>query len=326
MISYNFIRIMPAYMRIAFAAACLFAGSCTKEVKVEKAPEPGYFERTKFLLQGNAGFSTFCYYLRRTGLLDSLGAEGPFTVLAPDDNAFKNLLYPPDTVGTLTQRMRYHILKGKVSLRALPLGMNQELPAADGKKVWVSKWTKGVDTLITVNGCPVSQTDVTTSNGYLNILSDVMELETHTAIEDMLKNDENLTIFSTALNRTGLFDFIRTNKNVTILAPDNNAFRSNGIITSMEQVLTMDLDSLTQLMKHHLMSGRKFMYDIVTDINNGITQFTMLDGTTIRAATLGNSVAWIPKTYWIYPIYNSRVSYPADDAILHRVQGVILLW
>ena len=153
-----------------------------------------------------------------------------------------------------------------------------------------------------------------------------MELETHVAIEDMLKNDQGLTIFSTALNRTGLFDYIKTNKNITILAPDNNAFRISGLIPSMERVLTMDMDSLTQLMKHHLMPGRKFINDIKTDIGNGITQFTMLDGTTIKAAISGKSVAWLPKTGRINPITNDRISYPADEAVLHRVKGVILLW
>ncbi len=304
----------------------MLPGACRKEVKIEKMPEPGYFERAKFILQANAGFSKFCYYLQRTGFLDSLAGEGPFTVLAPDDNALKGAQYPIDTVYTLAQRIRYHILKGKVSLRKLPLGMNQELPAADGKKVWVSRWMKGTDTITAVNGCQVSIADVPTNNGYLNVLSDVMELETHVAIEDMMKNDQSLTFLSTALNRTGLFNYIKTNKNVTILAPDNNAFRVSGIFPSMERVLTMNIDSLTQLMKHHLIPQRKFIFDVRTDIGNGITEFMMLDGTKIRAAASGNAIAWIPKTSWIYPIYNSRVSYPADDAILHRVAGVILLW
>lgn len=311
---------------IPAAITCLLMNACIKEVKVEKAPEPGYFERTKFILQGNTGFSKFNYYLERTGLLDTLAAAGPFTVFAPDDNAFKTSPYPIDTLLTLSQRMQYHILKGSISLRKLPLGMNQELPTVDGKKIWISRWKKGADTITTVNGCPVSLPDVATNNGYLNVLSDVMELQTHNDIEDMIKNDQSLTFLSTALNRTGLFEYIKNNKNITILAPDNNSFRTAKIFTNMEQVLAMNIDSLTQLMKHHLMPERKFIYDVRTDIGNGITQFTMLDGTTIKAAVSGNSIAWIPKTAWIYPINYNRISYPANNAILHRVQGVILLW
>lgn len=328
---YNLARFL---ILLALIAGGLFINACTRKTLVEKAPDPGYFERAKFILQLNAGFTKFNDYLQRCGLLDSLAGEGPFTVFAPGDDAFKNILYPLDTITTLKERMRYHILKGAVSLKRLPLGMNQELPAADGKKLWVSRWLNGTDTLSSVNGCPVSTADIKTSNGYVNVLADVIDLQTHSHIEDMIKNDQSLTFFSTALSRTGLFDYIKANKNITILAPDNAAFRSGGI-ASMERVLAMDIDSLTRLMKHHLMPGRKFINDVKTDIGNGNNTCTMLDGTTITASVVRvtrqrESVAWQSNGAFINPRplvqAGTRISYPADDAILHRVSTVVRLW
>ncbi|MBN9381317.1 MAG: fasciclin domain-containing protein [Chitinophagaceae bacterium] len=309
-----------------FFAGCLLIGACRKEVRVEKKLPDGYFGRTKFILQANAGFSKFCKYLQDASLYDSLAGDGPFTVLAPEDNAFTRMPYPLDP-GTLVQRLKYHVLNGSYSLKKLPLGMNQELPAADERKVWVSKWKEGEDTLITVNGCKVKQADMTTTNGYINILENMMELEDYPDIENMMKNDQSLTFLSTALNRTGLFKYIKENPGTTILAPDNNTFRGYSNINSMERVLSMDLDSLTRLIKHHLIPGKQFMPDLVRVTGRGnYHDFTMLDGTNAKAYSDGRSIYWVTDNGWIYPVSGQRVSYPAENAILHRIGGVLFPW
>ncbi|MEC5145350.1 fasciclin domain-containing protein [Chitinophaga sp. 212800010-3] len=306
-------------------AGCLLAGACKKEVKITKEPVAGYFSRTKYILLANAGFSKFCQYLSDTGLMDSLSTAGPFTVMAPDDNAFSKSPYPIQDA-TLKERIGYHILQGSFSLRQLPLGLNQVLPAAGNRKMWVSKWMEGTDTAIAVNGCRVAQADMPTANGYVNILKDVMELEDHSAIEDVMKNDERFTFMSTALNRTGLFDYIRQNKDVTILAPDNRAFKIYSSINSMERVLSMDIDSLTKLVKHHLLPGKKFATDILVAIGTDRPhKFMMLDGTYVMGYTSGSSFALQSGRNWVTLASRQRYCYPSDDAVLYYITSILEL-
>ncbi|MBD1805699.1 fasciclin domain-containing protein [Microcoleus sp. FACHB-SPT15] len=91
-------------------------------------------------------FETLVTAVKAAGLVETLKSPGPFTVFAPNDDAFAKL--PPGTIQTLVQNipqltriLKYHVVSGK-------------LTKADLEKV---------DSVISVEGSPIR---IDTSDGF----------------------------------------------------------------------------------------------------------------------------------------------------------------
>ncbi len=106
------------------------------------------------------------------GLIDTLKSPGPFTVLAPTDEAFAKL--PADTMASLMQDipklkkiLTYHVLFGDV--RAEDLAETDEAPTVEGSVVAVDS-ANGVK----VNDANVVKTDILADNGVIHIIDAVL--------------------------------------------------------------------------------------------------------------------------------------------------------
>ncbi|BAZ17687.1 beta-Ig-H3/fasciclin [Calothrix sp. NIES-4071] len=69
---------------------------------------------------GAGSFSTLVTAVQAAGLVETLKSPGPFTVFAPNDDAFAKL--PPGTITTLVQNipqltriLTYHVVPGKLT-------------------------------------------------------------------------------------------------------------------------------------------------------------------------------------------------------------------
>lgn len=82
------------------------------------------------------GFSTLVAAVQAAGLVEALQSPGPFTVFAPNDDAFAKL--PPGTVQTLVQNppqlgriLKFHVVSGKYTKDELiELGTVESLEGA----------------------------------------------------------------------------------------------------------------------------------------------------------------------------------------------------
>jgi uncharacterized surface protein with fasciclin (FAS1) repeats len=70
---------------------------------------------------GAGSFSTLVTAVQAAGLVETLKGPGPFTVFAPNDEAFAKL--PPGTITTLVQNipqltriLTYHVVPGKLTM------------------------------------------------------------------------------------------------------------------------------------------------------------------------------------------------------------------
>lgn len=121
------------------------------------------------------------------GLVDTLKGPGPFTVFAPDDDAFKKL--PPGTVDTLLKPenkaklagvLTYHVVSGK--LDAAELGKMIEAGSgkatlktvAGGSLTAAKEGDSIVLTDATGGKSKVSQADVYQSNGVAHVIDTVL--------------------------------------------------------------------------------------------------------------------------------------------------------
>ncbi len=122
----------------------------------------------------NAGnFTTLATALTEAGLVDALKGDGPFTVFAPTDEAFKNL---PDGAleGLLKDKeglknvLLYHVVSGKVSSKeVVDLNQATTLNGSDLK-------IKTEDGKVMINDANVTGADVMASNGIIHVIDKVL--------------------------------------------------------------------------------------------------------------------------------------------------------
>jgi uncharacterized surface protein with fasciclin (FAS1) repeats len=117
-------------------------------------------------------FNTLVAAVKAAGLAETLSGPGPFTVLAPTDEAFAKL--PAGTVEgllkdvpKLTSVLTYHVLAGKFM-------------AADVIKLDSAKTVNGQSVTIAaingvkVDGANVVKTDIETDNGVIHVIDSVI--------------------------------------------------------------------------------------------------------------------------------------------------------
>src|SRR5262245_24773749 len=97
----------------------------------------------------SADHTTLVAAVKAAGLVETLKGNGPFTVVAPSDDAFENLpagtvekLLEPASKSTLTQVLTYHVVAGRLDARALRKlvqagGGTATLQTVSGGKLWV---------------------------------------------------------------------------------------------------------------------------------------------------------------------------------------------
>jgi uncharacterized surface protein with fasciclin (FAS1) repeats len=116
-------------------------------------------------------FKTLVTAVERAGLADILKSEGPYTVLAPTDDAFDQL--SEGTLDSLLQDshklkqvLLYHVISGDV--RSDDLAQIDEAPTMEGSVVAVEQ--NGAR----VNEAKILQTDILTDNGVIHAIDAVL--------------------------------------------------------------------------------------------------------------------------------------------------------
>ena len=122
----------------------------------------------------NAGsFTTLATALTETGLVDALKGEGPFTVFAPNDEAFKKL--PKGTLENLLKDkealkniLLYHVVSGNVVAKdVVKLSKATTLSGQDVKIKVKGKTVK-------INNSKVISADVKAKNGVIHVIDTVL--------------------------------------------------------------------------------------------------------------------------------------------------------
>lgn len=117
-------------------------------------------------------FSTLVTAVKVAGLVETLQGAGPFTVFAPNDDAFAKL--PPGTIQTLVQNppqlariLKYHVVAGK--LRQTDLAGMKLLTSVEGSAIPINT-TDGFE----VKNATVLVPDIETDNGVIHVIDTVI--------------------------------------------------------------------------------------------------------------------------------------------------------
>ncbi|NBV46085.1 MAG: fasciclin domain-containing protein [Planctomycetia bacterium] len=123
-------------------------------------------------------FKTLAAAVGAAGLVDTLKGDGPFTVFAPTDEAFKKLpagtvetLLKPENKEKLKEILLLHVVPG--SVMAADVVKLKEAKTAGGKTVMIG--TEGGVTVGTATGkAKVVKTDIKAKNGVIHVIDTVI--------------------------------------------------------------------------------------------------------------------------------------------------------
>lgn len=173
--------------KMLFAAASLLAlcsvnvvsaQECTKSAATQQVALVQQEAQAKDIVDtavGAGSFSTLVAAVKAAGLVDVLKGDGPFTVFAPTDEAFKKLpagtvesLLKPENKDKLVAILTYHVVSGNVK-------------AADVVKLKSAKTVQGQEVTIKVEGsnvmvnnAKVVKTDIGCKNGTIHVIDTVI--------------------------------------------------------------------------------------------------------------------------------------------------------
>ncbi|WP_224484596.1 fasciclin domain-containing protein [Robertkochia aurantiaca] len=189
----------------------------------------------------NANFSTLVTALGRFGdtYTNALSGDGPFTVFAPTNAAFDELLATlgmtleeiPDAL--LETVLTYHVIAGQ-NLSANNFVDGQTETTLQGSDLSVNVGTDGNVEVVDATGIPgdVVAADVQAVNGVIHAVNRVLlpqevvdAVTAEATIGQLVNLNGDYSTLGLALERTGLDELVNDpNASLTVFAPDNDAF------------------------------------------------------------------------------------------------------
>jgi uncharacterized surface protein with fasciclin (FAS1) repeats len=121
----------------------------------------------------NSDFSILVEAVTKAGLAGALSAEGPFTVFAPTNDAFKALFKQLGVSGIkdltaeqLTPILTYHVVAGKVMSTDLS---NTSVATLNGQKIKID-----ISNGVKINDSKVTKADISGTNGVVHVIDRVL--------------------------------------------------------------------------------------------------------------------------------------------------------
>ena len=226
----------------------------------------------------DGNFTTLVAALQEAELVDTLSGEGPFTVFAPTDDAFADLLAQLDITASdllahpqLTDVLLYHVVSGKVMSTDLSEGMEAE--TLKGDNITVS-----LEGGVFINDSEVVTADIEGSNGVVHVIDEVLvpedfvlETEPEETVVDIAVNNGSFTTLVAALQEAELVEALSGEGPFTVFAPTDDAFAD---LLAQLDITAADLlnhPQLTDVLLYHVVSGKVMS----TDLSEGMEAPTL---------------------------------------------------
>jgi uncharacterized surface protein with fasciclin (FAS1) repeats len=250
-------KLKKAFPALTFAlllsvASTGVAGDCT----ASKAAAPKDLVDTAVAA---GSFKTLVAAVQAADLVETLKGEGPFTVLAPSDEAFAKL--PKGTVEALLKDkealkavLTYHVLPGKVP--SYKVASMRWAPTAQGQSLLV----RAKDETVRFDGAKVVSADIPASNGVIHVIDTVLMPR-----KDIVQTAVDAGSFKTlvaAVTAAQLDETLKGKGPFTVFAPADPAFAK--LPAGAIDALLKDDAKLKAVLTYHVVSGRILAGDIAT--------------------------------------------------------------
>ncbi|MFT5146858.1 MAG: putative surface protein with fasciclin (FAS1) repeats [Polaribacter sp.] len=259
-----------------------------------------------------------------------LDGEGPFTVFAPNNEAFATFLsdnnfsaladIPTDV---LTQVLLNHVVSGNAVSSSLETGysvnsLSTATPNGNNMSLFINT-TNGV----VINGVStVTTADVSVDNGTIHAVNAVIGLPT---VVTFAAADPNFSILVTALTRSDLtFDFVGTLSTAngtapapfTIFAPTNAAFVDLLAELNVASLDDIDEPTLKGTLEMHAVAGANVL---AAGLSDGMTIGTLGGNIT---ANITNGATLTDANNRVSTIIATDVQ--ASNGVIHAIDKVLL--
>ncbi|MDC6367067.1 MULTISPECIES: fasciclin domain-containing protein [Flavobacteriaceae] len=280
---------MKALKRLSFLLFLTIIASCSNDDNENPNPTPEEQNNVVEAAQATSDLSSLVAALQKADesadndLISALSGDGPFTVFAPTNAAFSDLLAQLDGFDSLddfnTQELQnllatiltYHVISGAAAL-STDLTDGQTLTTLQGSTLTVS--TDGGVFIgdATDVDAQVTTANVETSNGVVHIINKVLlpqaildELADIilVPITDLAIANENLQSLVAALTAANgdLPTVLRGDGPFTVLAPTDEAFTA---FLDGAALGDIPVDVLTNVLLNHVISGEIMSTDLTT--------------------------------------------------------------
>ena len=229
--------------------------------------------------------------LDKAGLVATLQGAGPYTVFAPDNDAFEAAGYTSAVISALpagdaglTQILLNHVVSGAVQSTGLT---NNTYIKTLGKGSasstnTLSMYVKIAGATVTLNGgAEVVEANIIASNGVIHIVDEVIALPT---IVTHAMANPNFSSLVGALTGAGQPDFVSILSGVgkfTVFAPTNTAFTNLNTELAPGGIAGVSAANLTKVLQYHVVSPANVLAgdltnnQIVTPILSPAQTFTI---------------------------------------------------
>ncbi len=276
-------------------------------------PRPSIAE----LAAGDERFSTLLAAVKAAGLADTLTSQGPFTVLAPTNDAFAAL--PEGTVAHLLKEenrdqlrsiLLYHVTPGFAG--SADVRRMDALPTLQGGYAAVYAPSKHPSKL-RIDGAKVQAADLEAGNGTIHAIDRV--LMPKPSIAQTASGIESFSTLLTAVQAAGLAEVLDTKGPFTVFAPTNEAFAALPAGTVETLLEPANRDKLQQILKLHVVSGMVLSKEI-TD-QPGMIKADSVAGLPLMIRVAGGEVRVNGATV-------TQADVLAGNGVIHVIDQVIL--
>src|SRR5690606_2301804 len=312
----NLLNFSKRFLAVSMVGLSSFLVSCSDdEIIVEENSS------IVDVVVGSANFSTLESAVIKANLSSVLNGNGPFTVFAPDNEAFNASGVTSSVIQDLSsdqlkEILLYHTLSSKVNSASIQTGSNIAVETANGDDVYITKNSNGVF----VNGWKVKQADIMASNGVIHSLERVLMPAAGNLVE-VAQANANLSYLVAAVLRasqgtTNVAQVLTSAGPFTVFAPTNQAFINAGFPT-IAAIEAADPNTLASILTYHVLSARAFS----SDLTNG-QSLTTVNGGTLSVA-LGTTATIKGKANTTASGITS-VNIMASNGVVHLIDQVLL--
>jgi uncharacterized surface protein with fasciclin (FAS1) repeats len=267
--------------------------------------------------------------LQKANLVTTLAGDGPFTVLAPTNEAFAAFLTSNGfsslddvPVDILTNILLNHVVSGSIASTDLSTGYANTLATSSASGTGMSLYID-ISNGVRFNGVSsVSMADIFADNGIVHVVDAVIGLP---SVVTFAVADPTFSTLVAALTRDDLTtDFVGVLSTATgtspapftVFAPTNDAFGSLLSELSIAGLADIDEPTLDAVLKNHVVAGLN-VFD--TDLTDNMTVPTL--GGDITANVTGGATL-TDNSGRIIDIIATNVQ--ADNGVIHAINRVIL--
>ncbi|XP_043929251.1 periostin isoform X3 [Protopterus annectens] len=202
--------------------------------------------------------STFSDLISEVGLLESLQADGEFTLLAPMNSAFTEEVMSMDQ-RILKEMLMNHVLKVKITLNELYHGQRLETLGGQELRVFIYRTSVCIENSCMVRGSKEGR------NGAIHVFRQLITPAEKSTF-DMLRDDGRFSVFVTLLETAGLTDILSEQGEWTVFAPTDDAFKD---LSEQEmRALKSDKNALKTILLYHMNIGVLIGGGIERDVTN----------------------------------------------------------